>query len=206
MPFFKAWNASRTAKKAVMANSVAELVRKGREKLGLKNPTENRVFDPDDGTEIDDDECLLSYAKGSVFVIGKDWKVQSLEEQGEKAGSLQSVDDLELIVQSRTDKCRKRLGTDAEISGDESCERLGTDAEISGDESRERLGTDAEISGDESRERLGTDAEISGDESRERWGTDAEISGDESRERLGTDAEISGDESRERLGTDAEII
>jgi hypothetical protein len=36
---------------------------------------------------------------------------------------------------------------------------LGTDAEISGDESRERLGADAEISGDESRERLGTDAE-----------------------------------------------
>ena len=27
-------------------------------------------------TEVDDDECLLEYEKGSVFVLGQEWKEQ----------------------------------------------------------------------------------------------------------------------------------
>ena len=32
------------------------------------------MFDESDGTEVDDDECLLEYEKGSVFVLGQEWK------------------------------------------------------------------------------------------------------------------------------------
>ena len=31
------------------------------------------VFDEKDGTEIDDDDCLFSYEKGSVFLLGENW-------------------------------------------------------------------------------------------------------------------------------------
>ena len=34
---------------------------------------ELQVFDETEGTEIEDDEVLLSYDKGSVFVMGKKW-------------------------------------------------------------------------------------------------------------------------------------
>ena len=34
---------------------------------------ELQVFDETDGTEIEDDEVLLSYDKGSVFLMGKKW-------------------------------------------------------------------------------------------------------------------------------------
>ena len=45
----------------------------GKEKLGIQE--ENcKVFDKSDGTEIDDDECLLAYDKGTVFILGNAWK------------------------------------------------------------------------------------------------------------------------------------
>lgn len=51
----------------------------GMEKLGL---TEEglRIFDDTDGTEIDEDECLLEYEKGSIFIISKHWKAGSESE------------------------------------------------------------------------------------------------------------------------------
>lgn len=52
------------------------IVHKGREKLGFNEDDECRVFDESDGTEIDDDDVLLSYNKGSIFVIGKEWKCE----------------------------------------------------------------------------------------------------------------------------------
>ena len=36
--------------------------------------TEILVFDETDGTEVDDDESLLEYDKGSVFILGQEWK------------------------------------------------------------------------------------------------------------------------------------
>ena len=32
------------------------------------------MFDESDGTEIDDDECLLAYEKGAVFILGGHWR------------------------------------------------------------------------------------------------------------------------------------
>ena len=32
------------------------------------------VFDETDGTEVDDDEGLLEYDKGSVLILGQEWK------------------------------------------------------------------------------------------------------------------------------------
>ena len=56
----------------------------GREKLGLVDSCEEyKVFDEADGTEIDDDECLLSYEKGAVFIIGKEWRAASQAEVAE---------------------------------------------------------------------------------------------------------------------------
>ena len=42
--------------------------------MNLDDCQECRVFDESDGTEVDDDECLLEYEKGSVFVLGQKWK------------------------------------------------------------------------------------------------------------------------------------
>ncbi len=52
-------------------------------KLGLTDPAACQVFDEKDGTEIDDDECLAEYEKGSVFIIGKEWKPVGLEDKGD---------------------------------------------------------------------------------------------------------------------------
>ena len=46
------------------------------EKLGLKEDGLN-IFDDNDGTEVDEDECLLEYEKGSIFIISKEWKAES---------------------------------------------------------------------------------------------------------------------------------
>jgi hypothetical protein len=35
------------------------------------------IFDEKDGTEVDDDECLMDYEKGSIFVVGKQWSPSS---------------------------------------------------------------------------------------------------------------------------------
>ena len=32
------------------------------------------MFDESDGTEIDDNESLLAYEKGSIFILGSQWK------------------------------------------------------------------------------------------------------------------------------------
>ena len=45
----------------------------GKQKLGLDLTKTYSVFDEQDGTEIDDDDCLLSYEKGSGFIIGEEW-------------------------------------------------------------------------------------------------------------------------------------
>ena len=49
--------------------------RKGKERKGKLNSQtdELQVFDKTDGTEIEDNEVLLSYDKGSVFFYGKKW-------------------------------------------------------------------------------------------------------------------------------------
>lgn len=48
----------------------------GKEKLGILEG-ECYIFDESDGTEIEDDDALLSYEKGTVFIIGKQWKRES---------------------------------------------------------------------------------------------------------------------------------
>ena len=42
--------------------------------MGIDDDTEILVFDETDGTEVDDDESLLEYDKGSVFILGQEWK------------------------------------------------------------------------------------------------------------------------------------
>ncbi|CAB4026854.1 Hypothetical predicted protein [Paramuricea clavata] len=54
----------------------------GRVKLELTDPAECQVFDKSDGTEIDDVDCLATYEKGSVFIIGKEWKPVWSEDEG----------------------------------------------------------------------------------------------------------------------------
>ena len=47
----------------------------GRSKLGLNDNVEYKVFDERDGSEIDDDECLVEYGKqGGTLVIGVQWE------------------------------------------------------------------------------------------------------------------------------------
>ena len=46
------------------------------EKLGLEEDGLH-IFDDNDGTEVDEDECLLEYEKGSIFIIEKEWKAES---------------------------------------------------------------------------------------------------------------------------------
>ena len=47
----------------------------GRSKLGLNDNVEYKVFDERDGSEIDDDECLIEYGKqGGTLVIGVQWE------------------------------------------------------------------------------------------------------------------------------------
>ena len=61
----------------------------GREKLGLVDSCgEYKAFDEADRTEIDD-ECLLSYEKGAVFIIGKEWRAASQAEVAEVQTSIQ---------------------------------------------------------------------------------------------------------------------
>ena len=50
---------------------------------------EYKVFDEADGTEIDDDECLLSYEKGAVFIIGKEWRAAPQAEVAEVLTSIE---------------------------------------------------------------------------------------------------------------------
>ena len=57
--------------------------------VGLVNSCgEYKVFDEADGTEIDDDECLLSYKKGAVFIIGKEWRAAPQAEVAEVQTSI----------------------------------------------------------------------------------------------------------------------
>lgn len=44
-----------------------------------------KVFDEADGTEIDDDECLSAYEKGSIFILGSQWKPVISESGGESS-------------------------------------------------------------------------------------------------------------------------
>ena len=47
--------------------------------MNLDDCQEFRVFDESDGTEVDDNKCLLEYEKGSVFVLGQEWKVWAMK-------------------------------------------------------------------------------------------------------------------------------
>ena len=45
----------------------------GKKKLCLEEKEECSLFEEYDGTEVDDDESLIEYEKGSSFVLGKEW-------------------------------------------------------------------------------------------------------------------------------------
>ena len=45
----------------------------GKKKLCLEEKEECFLFEEYDGTEVDDDESLVEYEKGSSFVLGKEW-------------------------------------------------------------------------------------------------------------------------------------
>ena len=54
--------------------------------MNLDDCQECQVFDESDGTEVDDDECLLEYENGSVFVLGQEWKeLEGLGDEIKKA-------------------------------------------------------------------------------------------------------------------------
>ena len=47
----------------------------GKSKLGLTHDMEYKVFDERDGTEIEDDECLIEFGKlGGPIIIGLQWQ------------------------------------------------------------------------------------------------------------------------------------
>jgi hypothetical protein len=62
------------------------------EKLGLKEDG-LRIFDAEDGAEIDEDECLLEYDKGTTFLISKEWKFNP---------ETQIVDNVDEIIEVST--------------------------------------------------------------------------------------------------------
>lgn len=64
----------------------------GMEKLGLKEDG-LRIFDAEDGAEIDEDECLLEYDKGTTFLISKEWKFNP---------ETQIVDNVDEIIEVST--------------------------------------------------------------------------------------------------------
>jgi hypothetical protein len=51
----------------------------GKSKLGKNAEEEVRVYE-EDGTEIDDDECLLAHDAGTVFIIGSNFNIAAVGE------------------------------------------------------------------------------------------------------------------------------
>ena len=49
----------------------------GRKKLCIQPEEECSVFEEADGTEVDDDECLLAYGEKTLFILGSQWKASS---------------------------------------------------------------------------------------------------------------------------------
>lgn len=45
----------------------------GKKRLRLNKKGDCFLFEEEDGTEIEDDECLLEYDKGTLFVLGSEW-------------------------------------------------------------------------------------------------------------------------------------
>ncbi|KAK7112354.1 hypothetical protein V1264_011823 [Littorina saxatilis] len=74
MPVFKIWNADRSVKKAVIAETLQQLITKGASKLNIDG-TELSVVLEEDGTVIDDDEVLQELGD-KVFLLletGQAW-------------------------------------------------------------------------------------------------------------------------------------
>ena len=87
----------------------------GKEKLGIQE--ENcKVFDESDGTEIDDDKCLLAYDKGTVFILGNAWKPDTVaphihpetEPEVEKYTYVES--EIDLAITKEAAACVSGLG------------------------------------------------------------------------------------------------
>ncbi|XP_033106709.1 uncharacterized protein LOC117108705 [Anneissia japonica] len=69
MPVFKIWSRSRLKKKSVVANTILELVAKGKKKLDITGSV--TVVMEEDGTEVDDDEVLMEL-KGTPLIFLKE--------------------------------------------------------------------------------------------------------------------------------------
>ena len=63
----------------------------------------NVVFDESDGIEIDDNECLLAYEKGTVFILRRYWRPAiATEEFKEETNAMgKEHKDLTLTPQGR---------------------------------------------------------------------------------------------------------
>ena len=49
------------------------MISSGKKRLRLTEDKECFLFEEEDGTEIEDDDCLLEYEKGTLFLIGTEW-------------------------------------------------------------------------------------------------------------------------------------
>lgn len=81
----------------------------GKEKLSILE--ENcKVFDESDGTEIDDDECLLACDKGTVLILGTEWKPAPVSP------------DVHLEIEHKVEKCgAESYGGDLDILSEAAC-------------------------------------------------------------------------------------
>ncbi|XP_071960642.1 uncharacterized protein [Antedon mediterranea] len=79
---YKIWSRNRMQKKSIVANSMIELVTKGKRKLDVTGPV--TVVMEEDGTEVDDDE-VLQELKGTRLIIlpdGQQWIPPGAHEEG----------------------------------------------------------------------------------------------------------------------------
>ena len=81
-------------------------------KLGLTDPAACQVFHEKDGTEIDDDECLVEYEKGSVFIIGKEWKPVGLEDKGDSETISDTADRTSLDIGKELVESKDKSGSE----------------------------------------------------------------------------------------------
>ena len=74
------------------------MISSGKKRLRLTKDEKCFLFKEEDGTEIEDDNCLLEYEKGTLFVISTEWTSLSTFSTG-TAGDAVGSDNTENLKQ-----------------------------------------------------------------------------------------------------------
>lgn len=70
---FSRWGDLTKATHFQVLTNFFNFISSGKKRLRLNKKGDCFLFEEEDGTEIEDDECLLEYDKGTLFVLGSEW-------------------------------------------------------------------------------------------------------------------------------------